>query len=179
MNGILTTTPLWPGLLADNRSWLRSVIYARVRCWGAVDDVLQETALAASKKGDPASDREGVSRWLYRVALRQSLLHIRTKTRFQNKVDRLHCEQNGSARPYESPADQIAACEDQQLVRGGLECLSNRECEILLLKYSEGWSCTEIASRLDVKVSTVKSRLLRARNNLRKHLLRLSKDWEP
>ena len=171
-----TTLDKWPGLLASNRNWLCSVVYARVRCWDAVEEVLQETALAATQKGDPATDQVGISRWLYRVAIRQSLLYLRKSKRHQRKVEFL--SQEGNSVVPETPLQLFMACEQQSLVRKGLDCLSSRECEILLLKYSEGWSCADMATRFGVSETAVKSRLLRARKNLRRHLLRFSQDWE-
>lgn len=173
-----TTPDKWLSLLLDNRTWLRAVIYARVRSWDAVEDVFQETALAATQNGDPARDGEGISRWLYRVAVRQSLLYLRKQVRHRRRVDGWS-EQNSTRDNIEhSPLTLVESAEQQELVRRGMERLGNRECEILLLKYSEGWSCAEIANRLEISENAVKSRLLRARRNLRSQLIRLTEDWE-
>ena len=50
--------------------------------------------------------------------------------------------------------------------------LSDADNEVLLLKYGENWSCREMADRLGVSSSAIKSRLMRARGNLRDELMR-------
>ena len=48
--------------------------------------------------------------------------------------------------------------------------LRARDRELLLLKYTEGWTCRELSERLGIPVSTAESRLDRARMNLREEL---------
>ena len=74
----------WPQALTAHRGWLSAVIFARVRDRDAVDEILQETALAAVT-GNCPSDTTGISRWLYRVAVRQSVLYRRKKGRTEKR----------------------------------------------------------------------------------------------
>ena len=167
--------------MTAHRGWLSAVIFARVRDRDAVEEVLQETALAAVTAEGP-SDGEGMSRWLYRVAIRQSVLYRRKKGRNEKKT-KGYARQAlaGGARESESgtePYAILAATEQAELVARAVRHLSGGDREMLLLKYTENWSCREIASRLGVSQSAVKSRLLRARGNLRRELLRISKTWD-
>ena len=60
-----------------------------------------------------------------------------------------------------------------------LQDLTRGDCEILLLKYTEDWSCRELADRLGVSETAIKSGLLVcARNCLRDELLRVNQNWE-
>ena len=54
----------------------------------AVEDVMQELSLAAVRQRAPLSDPEKVAPWLYRLAVRQSLLYRRTQGRRRKLVDR-------------------------------------------------------------------------------------------
>jgi RNA polymerase sigma-70 factor (ECF subfamily) len=152
------------------------VIFARLRDRHAVDEVLQETALAASRHCHPA-DADGLRRWLYRVAVRQTLLYRRRTARRDQRIRRLVDAESTLPPPSLEPEQLFLASEQRQLVNAALDKLNRRDCEILLLKYIENWSCRQIADRLGVSETAVKSRLLRARKGLRSELLRLNHDW--
>src|SRR5947199_359381 len=64
----------WNAAFAQHRSWLRTVVLARVREPQAVDDVMQEVALAAIKQQAPLADAAKLAPWLYRLAVLQALL---------------------------------------------------------------------------------------------------------
>jgi len=165
-----SSTSPWPHVLAAHRGWLSSVIFARVRDHHAVEEVLQETALAASQHATP-DDPTSVSKWLYRVAIRQAILYRRREGRNGKRIRsfaREVPEYDGTC-----PWQILAASEQADLVQQAMQHLTAGDCEILLLKYTEHWSCEEIAERLGVSRSAVKSRLLRARKNLRTELLKL------
>ena len=56
------------------------------------------------------------------------------------------------------------------MVRMSMQRLPDRDRQILLLKYTEDWTCREIAEHLGIRVTTVETRLFRARARLRKEL---------
>ena len=170
----------WPGILVDDQGWLSAVIFARVRDRHAVDEILQETALAAIA-GKRPTEPEGLKRWLYRVAIRQSVLYRRKQGRSEKKANG-YCEiarrKSGDRLRQMDPVAVLMATEQVDQVRDAMRRLGNGDCEILLLKYSENWSCQQISERLGVSISAVKSRLLRARANLRAVLLQVNSSWE-
>ena len=67
----------WPSVLAEHGRWLRTVVCARLGEPQAVDEVMQEVSLAAVRQQAPLNDPEKVAPWLYRLAVRQSLLYRR------------------------------------------------------------------------------------------------------
>ncbi len=162
----------WQAALKDHDRWLRTVVYSRVREREAVDDVMQEVALAAVRQSAPLSDPTKVAPWLYRLAVRQSLLYRRKCGRRRQLTvryaDRL--QPSESASRTRNPLDWLLHNERCQQVRDALTRLASRDSEILLLKYSEGWSYHMIASHLGVSHSAVETRLHRARNRLRAEL---------
>jgi len=56
-------------------------VLARVGERAAVDEVMQEVALAAVRQKAPIEDRAKIGSWLYRVAVMQSLLYRRSRGR--------------------------------------------------------------------------------------------------
>ncbi|HVX14500.1 MAG TPA: sigma-70 family RNA polymerase sigma factor [Pirellulales bacterium] len=165
----------WPAVLAEHDRWLRTVLFARLGDRQAVDDVMQEVALAAVEQKAPLLDASRVSPWLYRLAVTQSLLYRRRMGR-RRKLTEGYAR---SVRPSESDsrtADPLAwllADERQKLVRKALARLPTRDAEILLLKYGEDWNYHEIAERLGIGHSAVEARLHRARRRLRQELTAL------
>jgi len=60
----------WPSALQRHRGWLRTVIGCRTGHSQAVDDVLQELAVAVLTQDSRPTDPEKVAPWLFRVAVR-------------------------------------------------------------------------------------------------------------
>ena len=78
----------WPSVLAEHGHWLRTVICARLGEPQAIDEVMQEVSLAAVRQHAPLSDPAKVGAWLYRLAVRQSLLYRRKQGRRRKLIDR-------------------------------------------------------------------------------------------
>lgn len=160
-------------LVAHDR-WLRTVVLARVGERAAVDEVMQEVALAAVRQKAPP-DASKAGPWLYRVAVTQSLLYRRQQGRRRKLVARY--AERVSPMPHDTrtcdPLAWLLADERQSLVRQAIGRLPRREVEILLLKYSENWSYEQLAQHLGTSESAVESRLHRARARLRQELAAL------
>lgn len=164
----------WQAALAQHDRWLRTVVYARVGEPQAVDEVMQEVALAAVRQKSPIADASKVAPWLYRLAVTQSLLYRRKRGR-QRKLTDSYAE---TTRPTEEsrerdPLGWMLADERRQLIRTALSRLADRDAEILLLKYTEDWSYQQIAESLGISQSAVQARLHRARQRLRSELASL------
>ncbi len=161
-----------PMALRQHDRWLRTVVYSRVGGSEGVDDVMQEVALAAVRHAAALPDAERIAPWLYRVAVRQSLLYRRKAGR-RRKLTSGYAAQCPPAEHDESspePLDWLLARERSRLVRTALEQLARRDREILLLKYAENWSYQQIAEHLGITPSAVEARLHRARARLRTEL---------
>lgn len=85
----------WQAALAEHSRWLRTVAYARLRDREAVEEVLQEVALAAVRQAAPLRDASKAAPWLYRLVVRQVLLYRRRhgrqrrlRERFADRLDR-------------------------------------------------------------------------------------------
>jgi RNA polymerase sigma-70 factor (ECF subfamily) len=163
----------WAAALAERRRWLRTVLLARLSDRQAVDEVLQEVALAAVRRGPQQLSEDGVSAWLYRVAVRQALLERRRTARADRRVVQYARRTEASYRSAGDPLRWLLAGEEAALVRAALLRLPGRDRELLLLKYTEDWSCKELSAHLGIKVTTVETRLFRARERLRHELSRL------
>lgn len=174
----------WPSALSQHERWLRTVVRARVRESDAVDDVMQEVALAAVRQAAPLLDLAKLAPWLYRLAVRQALLYRRKCGRRRKLIERV--AEQGVARDENRPSPAapeplgwLLAEERRELVRQALAELSPRDAEILLLKYTENWNYHQIAAHLGVSRTAIESRLHRARHKLRTALERLTAEDPP
>jgi RNA polymerase sigma-70 factor (ECF subfamily) len=166
----------WHALLAQHDRWLRMVVLARVGQAASVDEVMQEVALAAVRQQAPLRDPSKAAPWLYRLAIRQSLLFRRKQGRWRKLTAQYAERVRPSERDHRvpDPLQWLLADEQQSMVREAIGRMSRRDVEILLLKYSENWSYEQLAQRLGSSESAVESRLHRARQRLRRELAALN-----
>jgi RNA polymerase sigma-70 factor (ECF subfamily) len=162
----------WQTTLVDHDRWLRKVVLARVGESGAVDEVMQEVALAAIRQQAPINDAAKVAPWLYRLAVTQSLVYRRRQGRrrklTQRYAQREQLTQHDRRSP--DPLEWLLADERGDLVREAMARLPRRDAEILLLKYTENWSYEQLAQHTGASESAIESRLHRARRGLRRQL---------
>ncbi|MFZ5832684.1 MAG: RNA polymerase sigma factor [Planctomycetota bacterium] len=165
----------WRAALAEHERWLRTVIAARLGEPQAVEEVMQEVALAAVAQKAPIQDTAKVAPWLYRLAVRQVLLYRRKQGRRRKLTDRFA----QATQPKESdnrahdPLDWLLAQERAELIRRAMRSIPPRDAEILSLKYTENWNYRDLAEHLGISHSAVEARLHRARQRLRSELAAL------
>ncbi len=160
--------------MAAHARWLRTVILARTGELAAVDDVFQEVALAVSQPSMQQRPVERIEPYLYRLAVRQSLLHRRRSGRRRRRELRWSELHGRTEETRLDPGEWLLALELQQSVREALQTLAAKDREILLLKYTEDWSYHQLAAHLGIGHSAVEARLHRARQRLRDRLIQAS-----
>lgn len=162
----------WQAELQRHDRWLRTIVFSRVGDRHAVDDVMQEVALAAVRSSAPPKNPEKIAPWLYRVAIRQALMYRRTcgrRRKLTEKYVAASCRLDHDV-SHPQPLQWLMAEERRKLVRVAMGRLPRRDAEILALKYTEDWSYREIAENLGISQSAVEARLFRARGRLRAQL---------
>jgi RNA polymerase sigma factor (sigma-70 family) len=157
----------------QHQAWLRTTLLARLGCAHEVEEVMQEVAIAAATQSAKREPVERVAPWLYRVALRQMMLFRRKAGRRKRLIEnaaKFSPETDSHSRTRE-PLDWLISLERQKEVQSAMSCMSERDRQLLMLKYVDGLSYGEIAQRIGVTASSVQSRLHRARALLREKLL--------
>lgn len=160
----------WQAVLVGHERWLRMIVGARVGEPQAVDEVMQEVALAAVRQNSPLQDESKVAPWLYQLAVRQALLYRRKMGRARKLTHRYAERQDPASQTGGDPLGWLLRDERRAMVRVAMRRLPRRDAEILMFKYAEGWSYAKIAETLNVSSSAVEARLHRARGRLRKEL---------
>src|SRR6516225_6871236 len=114
----------WGAALALHQTWLRRVVATRLGEPQAVDEVMQDVALAAVAQRSPLKNPAQVAVWLYRLAVRHVLLYRRKSGRRRSLVDRYAIQKGvGDIDGAPSPLGWLVRDERQQLVREALRSL--------------------------------------------------------
>lgn len=138
------------------------------------EDVVQDAFIQAFVKLHTFQGNSKFFTWLYRIAFNNALSRQRKK-----RVD-LSIEQSrelSGTDPLdrnEAPDEPMMREERVSLVHQALNMLSEEHRSILVLREMEEMSYEDIAEILSINIGTVRSRLSRARNQLRVHLEEIS-----
>ncbi|MEE8143711.1 MAG: sigma-70 family RNA polymerase sigma factor [Planctomycetota bacterium] len=149
-------------ILATSR-WIRSLARQLVADEALQDDVVQETLLTAIEKAPRQS--QALYGWLQKVVRSRVWLHHRKQTRRLRREKRV-------AQKEEVPSEVVLAerMELQQKVTEAVLQLPEPYRRTVILRYLEEMSPSEIARRLRLPASTVRSRLHRAHQQLKQLL---------
>src|SRR5262245_45189520 len=133
-------------------------------------DVVQDAFVQAFLKLDSFRGSSAFYTWLYRIAFNLAMSHMRRerKTVSLDRVKAGSGDEPGDGQP--TPAGDLLRTERVTLVHAALAELSGEYRQILVLRELEGCRYEEIAEILELPVGTVRSRLFRARLQLRDHL---------
>lgn len=134
------------------------------------EDVVQDTFVQAYLKLQTFRQQCAFYTWLYRIAL--NIVYSggrRQRTRAQLSRAR-PVRADDQTDPHGTPDDELQRREDENQLRQALDALSAEHRAILVLRGVEGFDYDTIAQVLELNLGTVRSRLHRARLELRDQL---------
>jgi RNA polymerase sigma-70 factor (ECF subfamily) len=135
-------------------------------------DVLQEALLAAARSVRDFRGDASFTTWLFTIA-RSFCIKKRRASKFA-PTETVSLDHDASAARLASsaplPDEAAAAGELSNALRGAIDELEEGSREVLLLRDVEGLTAPEVASVLGITVDAVKSRLHRARVQVRARL---------
>jgi len=142
-------------------------------------DLTQETFLRAFQSIDRFRGDADLRTWIYRIAINQARNRWRWWRRRRRdatvSLDSTASESGQAvgarlAETSDNPEQQTLAHEREVVLRSALQRVGRAYRETLILRDIEGFTYEEIAETLGTNVGTVKSRLARGRQELRKKL---------
>ena len=142
------------------------------------EDVLQESFLKAYEHLDQFQGNSKFYTWIVRIAVNQALMKLRRRKtdksvsldeQFDTGEDTLVRE---IAAWDENPEQQFSREELGEILESAIQSLEPPYRSVFVLRDIEDFSTEETAQALDLSIPAVKSRLLRARLQLREKLTR-------
>ena len=136
------------------------------------EDIVQETFLQVYQKLDTLEDPKLFPKWLYVIVNRRCIAWLR-KNRLQTQpleeTDISEIETEAYSRYVAEEHANTTAEAQRDLVKKLLAKLKESDREVITLHYFEEMTSSEIGTFLGVSENTVKSRLHRARQQLKKY----------
>jgi RNA polymerase sigma-70 factor (ECF subfamily) len=138
------------------------------------EDVLQTTFLKAFQHLPEFEGRSSLSTWLYRIAANEALMLLRRRRPELSLDD--EPDDGHPARPFQFadwaglPEGTLLSNESRQTLDRAIAALPEKLRIVFLLRDVEGLSIKETGEALNLTETAVKTRLLRARLNLRERL---------
>jgi len=165
------------------RSYQDMVYTTAIRLLGnsaQAEDISQEVFVRAYEHFDDLHDGPGAGGWLKTVTTNLSINHLqRYRKRWSFFSELLHRDgdEGGDAPEVEFPApedffSELDAADRREWVQQALAKLPDKHRVPLVLYHFEELSYEQIAARLGVSLSKVKTDILRARQALAQHLAR-------
>ena len=138
-----------------------------VRSRDRAEEVAQDAFVRLYRNAAKYRERDRLGPYLFRIATNLVVSEVRREKRWSLLLPRLHAS---SRQTEPSPDTALLSDEIQRQVSAALERLPIQYRAPLVLFEMEEWSYDEIARALEIRTGTVKSRISRARDLLRKHL---------
>jgi RNA polymerase sigma-70 factor (ECF subfamily) len=165
-------------LVRAQHASMYQVAYRMLGDSAEASDVVQEIFLKVFRNIHGFRGDSSLKTWIFRIALSEILNRLRWwKRRHRSatvSLDESVSNGNGlhmrDSQP--SPHQALESKEEEQAIQRALTRLSSDHRSILVLRDIEGFSYNEIADITGVSIGTVKSRLARARSEMKRSLIR-------
>jgi RNA polymerase sigma-70 factor, ECF subfamily len=164
-------------LFMENWERVYRLLYRLVGDPAEAEDLALETFVRLYQRFPPRDSEFNPGGWLHRVATNLGLHSIRSwkrRERYEMNAGKYALEDV----PEDQPAKILAQEEERRLVRLVLSTMSERQSQLLLLRYS-GLSYKEIASALDLAPTSIGPLLLRAEREFAKQYRALAQEELP
>ncbi len=149
------------------------------------EEVLQDVLLTLARKGASFEGRSALGSWIYRIATNAALNKRRGKrleleTPLEELLPMFEADGHRAGdRTYiladwsQNPEEELLSDERRRVLERAIDSLPDHYRAVLVLRDVEELTNEEVAALLDESVSSVKSRLHRARMVLREELTRV------
>ncbi len=140
------------------------------------EDAVQETFLRVYMNLDRYDENQKFSTWIFRIGTNLCIDRLRKRKKKTYSLDAEMPDGEGndfySMLPghEDTPEKQVILSETQQQIRKAIDTLPEKYKSVVILRYLHDLSLQEIGEVLDMPVTTVKTRVHRGREYLRKKL---------
>lgn len=162
-------------LLESYRGAIYNLLYKMVRNKEETEDLVQEAFIKAFNALPSFNEEYAFSTWLYKIAINNCIDHMRKKRLKTYSINKPVQSKDGELdREFPdtsmSPDKRLLATERSNLIETAIDELPENYKVAIVLRHSEEKSYEEIAEILNIPLGTVKARIFRAREMLKKKL---------
>lgn len=155
-------------LIKRHKEKVRNIIYLTLSNTDGVDDIAQEVFITVYRHLKSFRFESQFTTWLYRITVNKCKDHLRKKN-----IRSIFLPLKDEEPVFESINEDT---DIKHIVRNAIATLPDKLRIPLVLKDMEGFSYQEIADTMECEIGTVKSRIFRAREALKKILKPLEKE---
>jgi RNA polymerase sigma-70 factor (ECF subfamily) len=152
-------------LLSHNWRWLKAVVYSVLKDARDLDDVMQDICLRAITRIPTLRDPECFRAWLATLARHEALKHGRSKSR-RRHMDAFPAPVRMTGHE-EEPLGALERRELRRQVLSAVAGLPEKYRDVFVLAQSGDLTYAQMAEVLDVPITTMQIRLVRARRMVR------------
>ncbi|MCX6645454.1 MAG: sigma-70 family RNA polymerase sigma factor [bacterium] len=152
---------------------IRALVFHHLHREDDLDDALQEIFLKAWQALPNFQKRSNFYTWLFRIASNYCIDRLRKRRLELVSLDGTEARDALEARAHlktDTPEEEYSRSERVRIVQKAIGMLDPIYQNIIILREIEGLTYDELADSLDIEMGTVKSRLARARTELKKIL---------
>ena len=162
-------------ILKRYRAPLYNLLFRMVRNKMETEDLVQEAFIKAFGSLASFNDDYAFSTWLYKIAINNCIDHFRKKRLKTFSIDKPIQFKNGELKrefPDSSyrPDNTLLSKEKDRLIEEAIQSLPEKYRISIVLRHTEDKSYEEISQILNIPLGTVKARIFRAREMLKKQL---------
>jgi len=149
-------------LLKRNWGWLKGLVYSVLNDAQELDDVLQEVCLRVITRIHTLREPERFRAWLATVARREVLKHYRRRTQQETRNSKFEIRDLSEAN-IRDPLQDVEKSELCGRILEAVKTLPEKYREVFVLAHTGELTYAEMAEVLDVPLTTMQIRLVRAR----------------
>lgn len=165
-------------LLECNWRWLKGLAYNLLGNPDDVDEVMQNICILVIQKIGTLREPERFRPWLTTVARHAALAYRQQRSQRPIQLDDLLLAQQQAAE-NENVAEVLDREDAQQKILAAVRLLPEKYGELFIMKYVDDLSYNQISEILNIPVTTVQIRLVRARRMILNHLTGKPNDKVP
>ncbi|GAB4117585.1 MAG: RNA polymerase sigma factor SigW [Candidatus Caldatribacteriota bacterium] len=173
---LLGKTKYFSRLIDNYRHMIYNLAYRMSNNLQEAEDIAQETFIKAFQYLDHFNPNYKFSTWLYQIALNIIRDRFKKKEIFSYSLDTPKEGADTESLPPEpvdhthNPEYILTRKEEAELIQRAINALPLKYKEVIILRHIQDLSYLEIARILKLSESTVKIRLFRAREQLKKEI---------
>ena len=168
------------GILMDRyRDSLHGILYRMVRDQEETQDLVQEAFIKAYNALSSFNKQYSFSTWLFKIASNNCIDHLRKKRLSTTSIDTPIETKDGSITqdiPDSSYSPEMDIIRNEMIttIHDAIDQLPEKYREVINLRHKQDRSYDEIAIELELPIGTVKARIFRAREILKKALSKMN-----